>query len=166
MKKSVCKSQVNSCKSQANPCKCPANLPISKKAYFGFIDRINAIFNSDQAAATLMRDALDLYLSGDSDAGESLPAPLHFAFAFLCQDVDCAIRRSACARSRAITRKNKSMTAIPSTLEAAEASPKQTPVNHAEETPHTTSVYQRPLTRQQRRAQARAARREAVRTAS
>lgn len=165
MKKSVCKSQAHHSKSQSNTCKCPANLPISKKAYFGFIDRINAIFSSDPAAATLMRDALDRYLSGDSDAGESVPAPLCFAFAFLCQDVDCAIRRSACARSRAINRKSKSMTAIPSTPEAAEASPTQTPVNNKEEAPQAATTFQRPLTRQQRRAQARAARREAGRTA-
>lgn len=172
MKKSVCKSQANQSKSQVNPCikhvrscKCPANLPISKKAYFGFIDRINAIFSSDAAAASLMRGALDRYLSGDSDAGESLPAPLRFAFAFLCQNVDCAIRRSECARSRAISRKNKSMTAIPSTPEAAEVSPTQTPVNHNEEASQAATAFQRPLTRQQRRAQARAARREAARTA-
>lgn len=166
MKKSACKSLANQSKSQSNPCKCPANLPISKKAYFGFIDRINAIFSSDQAVATLMRDALDLYLSGNRDAGESLPAPLRFAFAFLCQDVDCAIRRSACARNRAISRKNKSTATIPSTPEAAEASPKQTPVNHAEETPQAAPTFQRPLTRQQRRAQARAARKSPVPTAS
>lgn len=150
--------------------KCPANLPISKKAYFGFISRIESVFSSDESA--LMRDALDSYLSGDSDVIGSLPEPLRFAFAFLCQEVDCAISRSTRARLRAVLRKLKPGTTKAPVSNTPHPEPSdmneiQQPTTAEAATPESpcqavTNLYYRPLTRQQRRAREREARKNAM----
>lgn len=144
----------------------PANLPISKKAYLGFVARIEAIFKSDKATSALMRDALDCYLSGDTDAIDFLPSSLRHAFAFLCQEVDCAINRSARARERAALRKPKS-TATETAPTVAAPLPVADTVTQPEvpfQESATPSV--RPLTRQQRRAREREARKNAMQTHS
>lgn len=141
---------------------CPANLPISKKAYSGFIARIEEIFKSDKATSALMRDALDCYLSGDTEAIDFLPPSLRYAFAFLCQEVDCAITRSARARERAALRKPK-----PITTETTSTTTAPQPVTETDaEVPFQESAnpYIRPLTRQQRRAREREARKSAMQT--
>lgn len=153
-------------------CKNLANLPISKKAYFGFISRIEAVFSYDESSVTLMRDALDSYLSGDSDVIGTLPEPLRFAFEFLCQEVDCAINRSTRARLRAALRKLKpgttkapvSNTPIPNPSGMNEIQ-QPTTADYAlpeSSSPAATNIYYRPLTRQQRRAREREARKNAM----
>lgn len=79
-------------------------LPISHKAYKGFIDRIYALLGHTVQASSLVT-ALDLYLKGDKGYAAGLDVTQQLAFAFLRQDIDVAIERSRKARERAALRK-------------------------------------------------------------
>ncbi|MCM1050955.1 MAG: hypothetical protein NC349_03250 [Paenibacillus sp.] len=85
----------------------PPSLPISRKAYRRFIDRINEVYSTDLPVARLMVSVLDVYLLGDRRlAGSMLEGSDHkHAFSFLCQDVDMAIERSRRARQQALARR-------------------------------------------------------------
>lgn len=84
--------------------KSQSQLPISRKAYKGFIERINsAIGEADRAI--LLVNALDSYLRGEDDYVCGLDDGLRLAFIFLRQDIDMAMARSAKARERAARRK-------------------------------------------------------------
>ncbi len=76
-------------------------LPISRKAYIRFTDRINRVYGPDTSEANAMITVLDRYLAGDHSAGDTLPATSRTAFAFLRQEIDLAIERSMRARERA-----------------------------------------------------------------
>lgn len=144
------------------------NLPISKNAYTRFTARIIEVLKSDQKAISTMCAALDRYLSGDTDAADSLPPTLRMAFCFLQHDIDIAIQRSTRARMRARLRKASS-TSSPSAssvtqIEEASSSSSTTIVSNdapsADSFGPTSAETSRPLTRQQRRALERAARRK------
>lgn len=81
-----------------------SRLPISRKAYKGFVDRIKSLLGESDGAASLIA-ALDLYLGDDSRYAEGLDASLRLAFEFLRQEVDKAVERSRKARERAAQRK-------------------------------------------------------------
>lgn len=85
----------------------PPSLPISRKAYRRFIDRINEVYSAELPVARLMVSVLDVYLLGDRHlAGAMLEGSDHkHAFSFLCQDVDMAIERSRRARQQALARR-------------------------------------------------------------
>lgn len=85
----------------------PPSLPISRKAYRRFIDRINEVYSAELPVARLMVSVLDVYLLGDRRlAGSMLEGSDHkHAFSFLCQDVDMAIERSRRARQQALARR-------------------------------------------------------------
>ena len=136
------------------------NLPISKNAYTRFTARIIEVLKSDQKAISIMCAALDRYLSGDTDAADSLPPTLRMAFCFLQHDIDIAIQRSTRARMRARLRKASS-TSSPSAnsvTPAKDASSSSSTT--ADSFGPTSAETSRPLTRQQRRALERAARRK------
>lgn len=85
----------------------PPSLPISRKAYRRFIDRIHQVYSAELPVARLMVSVLDVYLLGDRHlAGAMLEGSDHkHAFSFLCQDVDMAIERSRRARQQALARR-------------------------------------------------------------
>lgn len=85
----------------------PPSLPISRKAYRRFIDRIHQVYFAELPIARLMVSVLDVYLLGDRHlAGAMLEGSDHkHAFSFLCQDVDMAIERSRRARQQALARR-------------------------------------------------------------
>lgn len=85
----------------------PPSLPISRKAYRRFIDRIHQVYSAELPVARLMVSVLDVYLLGDRNlAGAMLEGSDHkHAFSFLCQDVDMAIERSRRARQQALARR-------------------------------------------------------------
>ena len=85
----------------------PPSLPISRKAYRRFIDRIHEVYSAELPVARLMVSVLDVYLLGDRHlAGAMLEGSDHkHAFSFLCQDVDMAIERSRRARQQALARR-------------------------------------------------------------
>lgn len=85
----------------------PPSLPISRKAYRRFIDRIHKVYSAELPVARLMVSVLDVYLLGDRHlAGAMLEGSDHkHAFSFLCQDVDMAIERSRRARQQALARR-------------------------------------------------------------
>lgn len=88
--------------------KCTTNtLPVSKKAYESFVDRINCIVKT-ASQRQMMLDALDRYLHDDTaNYNSDLDESCRMAFEFLRADIDAAIRRSAIARSRATRRREK-----------------------------------------------------------
>lgn len=88
-------------------------LPISRKAYLRFTDRINRVYGTGSANATRMLTVLDRYLAGDYLAGETLPVSERTAFAFLRHEIDMAISRSCKARERARLRHAGAETATP-----------------------------------------------------
>lgn len=84
-------------------------LPISKKAYAGFTERIRVTFEEVLMRPELSAEAvgmLDRYLAGEEwrDAGSSGEAVL--AFSMIRTEVDKAMTRSAAARRRAAARRN------------------------------------------------------------
>lgn len=82
-----------------------SSLPVSKKAYNGFTDRIRQVYVSDASRSALMIDVLDRYLDGDKVAPDTLDEHMRMAFEFLRHDVDLAIERSRRARERARARR-------------------------------------------------------------
>ena len=82
-------------------------LPISKKAYTRFcerIRRINATLGTDSA---YMLDMLDEYLAGNKHPGDDLHPQQDFAFLFLRDEIDLAITRSTRAREAARLRRER-----------------------------------------------------------
>lgn len=144
--------------------KCTNNLPVSRKAYHSFIDRINAIVRKSQQRR-MMLDALDRYLRGDSsDYNSDLDTTSAMAFEFLRVDIDAAIRRSAAARSRASMRKQKEDRLV-TAMAAAFASYGHVPVNKQktkayknEEDEQQPQAQPLPIPRAMRRADERAKR--------
>ena len=96
-------------------------LPISRKAYIRFTDRINRVYGPDTSEANAMITVLDRYLAGDHSAGDTLPATSRTAFAFLRQEIDLAIERSMRARERARQRRAEREAATQPTLSPAES---------------------------------------------
>lgn len=90
-----------------------STLPISKKAYVGFTERIRQVFAMDTAKAGIMIGVLDRYLDGDIDAPDTLDDSMRMAFEFLRHDVDLAIERSRRARERARLRREAKAAADP-----------------------------------------------------
>lgn len=100
-------------RANAKSAKSASALPISRKAYLRFTDRINRVYGSGSANATRMLTVLDRYLAGDYLAGETLPVSERTAFAFLRHEIDMAISRSCKARERARLRRAGAETATP-----------------------------------------------------
>lgn len=99
-----------------------SSLPISRKAYLRFTDRINRVYGPDTSGATAMLTALDRYLSGDHSADDTLPLSAKTAFTFLRQEIDMAIERSRKARERARIRRATPETAtLPAPAENVQA---------------------------------------------
>lgn len=86
-------------------------LPVSKKAYNRFIERINIVItDTDKRAA--MAKALDSYLSGDrTDYAAPLSSECAMVFEMLRFEIDQAITRSERARTRALARKAQTIIA-------------------------------------------------------
>jgi len=80
-------------------------MPVSRRAYEGFVLRIFEVFASDIAMGAVMINVLEAYLMGDVSAADSLAPALRLAWAFLKQDVDVAMERSRRARERAGARR-------------------------------------------------------------
>lgn len=76
-------------------------LPVSKKAYRSFVDRINDVLGHGSDNASRMLKALDAYLEGNPEPASRLNAACRLAFGFLRHDIDCAMARSNRARERA-----------------------------------------------------------------
>lgn len=75
-------------------------IPVSKKSYAGFIERINSVF-PDEVKRRAMLSALDMYLAGDRDTYDrGLTPDCVLAFSMLRFEIDLAIARSAKARMR------------------------------------------------------------------
>lgn len=87
-------------------------LPISRKAYTGFIQRIRQVYSSDSEKTTAMENALRLYLDNDFSYQLAIPETDRHAFEFLRHDIDTAIERSRRARERARQRKEAKTSAI------------------------------------------------------
>lgn len=100
-------------RANAKSAKSASALPISRKAYLRFTDRINRVYGTGSDNATRMLAVLDRYLAGDYLAGETLPASERTAFAFLRHEIDMAISRSCKARERARLRRAEAETAAP-----------------------------------------------------
>jgi hypothetical protein len=125
-------------------------LPISRKAYIRFTDRINRVYGPDTSEANAMITVLDRYLAGDLSAGDTLPATSRTAFAFLRQEIDLAIERSMRARERARQRRAEREAAtqpalIPASLPAESHQPEVSPTLPATEVPATDVTAETPL---------------------
>ena len=82
----------------------PDNLPISRKAYDGFVDRIRSILGKT-FEGDFMVQALNDYLRGGDSYKWGLDFTYRLVFEFLRQDIDKAIERSRKARERAAMRR-------------------------------------------------------------
>lgn len=83
-------------------------IPISRKAYIRFVERIRSVYADDPAKASHVERSLELYLCRDTDYTLFLADPAdRRGFEFLRQEVDIAIERSAKARERARLRKER-----------------------------------------------------------
>lgn len=102
----------------------PWTLPISQKAYQGFVDRIRDVFNSMhslfiECTGILCKDfgydaketlnMLDRYLAGEEWNRKNSSHFARMAFAMLLPEVDKAMQRSAAARARAAMRRQKAL---------------------------------------------------------
>lgn len=86
-------------------------LPVSKKAYNRFIERINIVI-TDIGKRAAMAKALDTYLTGNrTDYAAPLSPECAMVFEMLRFEIDQAITRSERARARALARKAQSITA-------------------------------------------------------
>lgn len=83
----------------------PADLPISRKAYDKFVERIHRVFDSDPETAGHMITLMKMYLAKGEAALQPFSTSARVAFAFLAQDIDMAIERSTRARQRARERR-------------------------------------------------------------
>lgn len=95
-------------------------LPVSKKAYEGFVTRINEVFGSDVFGATMMIKTLDRYLAGEVNVGDELTPLLRLGWEFLRQDVDVAMERSRRARERGRLRRGRRCVAADDGVRSAE----------------------------------------------
>lgn len=95
-------------------------LPVSKKAYEGFVTRINEVFGSDVFGATMMIKTLDRYLAGEVNVGDELTPLLRLGWEFLRQDVDVAMERSRRARERGRLRRGRRCVAADSGVVSAD----------------------------------------------
>lgn len=84
----------------------PDNLPVSRKAYDGFVGRIRAILGNTFEGDSMIH-ALDDYLKGDHSYKWGLDLVCKLAFEFLRQEIDRAIERSRRARERAALRRSR-----------------------------------------------------------
>lgn len=84
----------------------PDNLPMSRKAYDGFVGRIRAILGNTFEGDSMIH-ALDDYLKGDHSYKWGLDMACKLAFEFLRQEIDRAIERSRRARERAALRRSR-----------------------------------------------------------
>lgn len=84
----------------------PDNLPMSRKAYDGFVGRIRAILGNTFEGDSMIH-ALDDYLKGDHSYKWGLDLVCKLAFEFLRQEIDRAIERSRRARERAALRRSR-----------------------------------------------------------
>ena len=149
----------------------PAQLPVSRKAYKGFVNRINTVLGNSETASAMVH-ALDLYLEGGKDYAAGLDAQSRMAFEFLRQEIDIAVERSRKARARAALRRRQhteatAPTPSPTGIKALEAIIDTTEAIIKDEATVDTFVSQvneyfgidetqaRPLSRHQRRAIAR-----------
>ncbi|MCM1051166.1 MAG: hypothetical protein NC349_04325 [Paenibacillus sp.] len=83
-------------------------IPISRKAYIRFVQRIRLVYADNPAKASDIERSLELYLSRDTDYALYLADPAdQRGFEFLRQEIDIAIERSAKARERARLRKER-----------------------------------------------------------
>lgn len=162
-------------------------LPVSKKAYAGFVGRIRQVYASDTSRSALMIDVLDRYLDGDGDAAATLDEHMRMAFEFLRHDVDLAIERSRRARERARKRRVLSTSVAPGSIGPAPVAicpdddksmdratfekkldeclmkfftivDDEEACDDEEEDNKSDEPFRRPLTRRERRARERAAR--------
>lgn len=84
----------------------PDNLPISRKAYDGFVGRIRAILSTTFEGDSMIQ-ALNDYLKGDHSYRWGLDPACRLAFEFLRQEIDKAMERSRKARERAALRRSR-----------------------------------------------------------
>ncbi|MCM1051655.1 MAG: hypothetical protein NC349_06810 [Paenibacillus sp.] len=104
-------------------------LPISRKAYSGFIQRIRQVYSFDPDRTEAMENALRLYLDNDSAYSLAFSEADRHAFEFLRHDIDTAIDRSRRARERARLRKEAKAqaTSVAEDSKPATASNQETP---------------------------------------
>lgn len=84
----------------------PDNLPLSHKAYDGFVGRIRAILGTTFEGDSMIQ-ALNDYLKGDHSYRWGLDPVCKLAFEFLRQEIDKAMERSRKARERAALRRSR-----------------------------------------------------------
>lgn len=84
----------------------PDNLPLSRKAYDGFVGRIRAILSTTFEGDSMIQ-ALNDYLKGDHSYRWGLDPACRLAFEFLRQEIDKAMERSRKARERAALRRSR-----------------------------------------------------------
>lgn len=93
-------------------------LPVSRKAYSTFVERISYVMITEHQKM-VMKDTLDHYLAGDYRYADELDDDMRMAFEMLRFEVDKAIERSARARGR--RRKSNENVANESRPDAPEA---------------------------------------------
>lgn len=161
--------------STARTSRYPANLPISRKAYDKFVERIHRVFPTDPETVGHMIKLMKMYLAKGEAALEPFSISARVAFAFLAQDIDVAIERSARARQRARERREAREAQIAAIAAMPRPEIPQAPEPEKYITIHecnpngTHTIIHRPLSairnsRRERRAQARKA--KAVTTAT
>lgn len=122
----------------------PANLPISRKAYNRFINRIISVFADDPEGLSEMIATFDAYLTDPSAQCSLSDQSMRVAFAFLRQEIDLAIERSRRARQRAIDRKaSASPTTVHDNTSIAPATDPETytPTSTEPNSPISTEAY-------------------------
>lgn len=163
--------------SSARTSRYPANLPISRKAYDKFVERIHRVFPTDPETAGHMITLMKMYLAKGEAALEPFSISARVAFAFLAQDIDVAIERSARARQRARERREAREAQIAAIAAMPRPEIPQAPEPEKYVTIHecnpngTHTIIHRPLSairnsRRERRAQARKAKTVTTATAT
>ena len=138
------------------------SLPVSKKAYTGFVDRIRQVYAFDISRSDAMIDVLDRYLGGDSNAADSLDESMRMAFEFLRHEVDLAVTRSRRARDRARLRREAASGSMDQATFEAQLDERLQKIFRIVDDEEAVDIDEpqlfSPLTRRERRARERAAR--------
>ena len=121
-------------------------IPISRKAYIRFVERIRSVYADDPAKASNVERSLELYLCRDTDYTLFLADPAdRRGFEFLRQEVDKAIECSRNARMRArMRREAKEASAnipaqVPTHKQQPHPEPGKNPTEPTENVPETST---------------------------
>lgn len=135
-----------------------SRLPVSKKAYRDFTDRLATAFRDSDDSRHLTAEALSTlnsYLDGDTEASGKASPVVRIVFAVIRPEIDRAIERSRRARSR-----RKPMAATAATTATAVENPVMDVHAVTDETATDGNPAPRPVNRRERRLREQAVRRE------